>query len=131
MKRILTALLLFGSTQAMAVGPEFEQGVDSPKTLSCTPATARTDGVPLDSATEPASTVIKTTNVDTGVTETATAAKDCNRVYNLDAMQTGQYEIAVSSVDTDGREGPDSEVYSFLLIKTVQPPNAPTGITLQ
>ena len=123
-------MLMFISTQAIAVGPVFEKGVDTSKTLSCDPPTTRTDGAALTTA-DLAKSTYTLTNTDTTIAESADTDIYCNKVFDLNAMAPGQYEITATATDTDGRESADSAIYSFLLIPTVQPPSAPTGITLQ
>jgi hypothetical protein len=100
MKKLLIALA-FASTQVMAVGDVYE-GVSTPKTLNCTPPTTRAvnaDGVevPLDPANpdDNITTIVTTKNVTTNITEVVNADAECTRVYDFDAMSTGQYEVNV------------------------------------
>mgnify|MGYP001827764151 FL=1 len=134
MRKALLALLLFGSTQAMAAGQVIEQSA-APKTLKCDPPTTRQ--VDSTGVNQPLTigeidyNEITMTNTTTTIAETFNTPADCTRVMDFSAMALGQYEITVKSIDTDGRIGADSEIFSFLLVPTVMPPSAPTGITLQ
>ena len=135
MKKLSFIVLALLSTQVMAVGPVYEQGVDSPKTLSCDPPTTRTDGTPLvpGVSDDNLHTVITTKNVDTNITEVANADATCTKVYNIDTLIPGQYEITATAVDESifSRESVSSETYSFLVTPQTMPPNAPTGLQLQ
>ena len=131
-KIILAGVLTFTSLLAVAEGPVWEV-TSGDKVVSCTPSATRTDGSPL-SAGEPASTIIKILNTDTDDLRTEVAPIDCALTLDISALATGQYQVTAASVDTDGRVGPDAvppETFSFLLIPTIAPPSAPTGITVQ
>jgi hypothetical protein len=139
MKKLLIALA-FASTQVMAVGDVYEQGVSTPKTLNCTPPTTRAvnaDGVevPLDPANpdDNITTIVTTKNVTTNITEVVNADAECTRVYDFDAMSTGQYEVNVEAVDESifQRTSVASETLYFLVQPQTMPPNAPTGLQLQ
>ena len=131
MKKLLIATLLtVFSTSVLAVGPVFEQGVDTTKTVACIPPITRTDGSALD-ITELDYTTVKLLNEDTNVTATSQEDVYCNKVVDLTTSTPGQYKLTATATDTGGRESINSEPAYFLLIPTVMPPNAPTGITIQ
>ena len=135
MKIKLAIALLVLSTPALAIGPVLEKVPGATKTVSCDPPTSRAPNsegvqVPLTIDELDYSTVI-VTNEDTTITTTANADVFCGRVLKLDEMAVGQYKIVATETDKDGRTSALSDPYYFLLIPTVQPPNAPTGITLQ
>jgi hypothetical protein len=134
-KLIIATILFAASTTAMAVGPVLEQIPGSTKTISCDPPTTRapnSEGVQVPITIEELDfSTITVINEDTTIAETATADVFCGRVLKLDEMSPGQYKIVATVTDTDNRESALSDPYYFLLIPTVQPPNAPTGITLQ
>ena len=134
MKKLLIALA-FASTQVMGAGTVYEQGIDTPKTLNCTPPTTRapdSQGVEAP-ITGTLSTIITTKNTTTSITEVANADATCTQIYDFDVLTPGQYEVTAQAVEESlfTRESVSSETFYFLVQPQQMPPNAPTGLQLQ
>ena len=130
MKKFLTLALLLTSTTAFAVGDVYEKGSAGQKNVICDPPTERVGGAPLP-IDELQRVDVVFLNEDTGISETRAGLKDCNVIVNLDNMTVGQYNVTGIAYDTDNRVSVPSEPFYFLLIPTINPPNAPTGIKFQ
>ena len=129
-KVIVTSLLVFLSTTALAVGPVFEKGRSPNGNASCEPPLTRVDGTVLNIG-DLINNVVTTTNVDNGTSVPDITDIYCSKEYAWSEMETGQYEVTARAVDVDGRESAETPVFSFLLIPAISPPNAPSNFIIQ
>lgn len=125
--------------KSYAEGPIVDPVLNPTYTITCTDPIAREDNTPL-AINEIA---VRNFHVSTDKTTWQPAGDnttECTQVYDLSAVDDGQYYYTVSISDTDGRQSvlaidnPENATtgelgYTAIVVKRIAPPRPPSGLT--